>query len=256
MDWIELLGYVAAIATGFVLGAVGSGGSIMALPVLMYVFGIPATEATSYSLFIVGMTAITGTLRAQKKGELHIPVAFKFGLPMMLAVILSRSLILPNIPASFGDFSRDRVLTLLFALIMLGAARALWRGRSDSDGSVRPAWLVIAQGFSTGILTGLVGAGGGFIIVPALVLGLKLPMRFAVGTSLAIIAVNSGFGFAADVVRGFVDINWTLLLTFASLSILGLFVGSRVASSLPQKTTKRAFAVLVAVLALIMLFAG
>lgn len=256
MDWITLLGYVAAIATGFVLGAVGSGGSIMALPVLMYVFGIPTTEATSYSLFIVGMTAITGTIRAQKKGELIISVAVKFGLPMMLAVVLSRSLILPSIPLAIGDFSRDRVITLLFALIMLGAARALWKGRSDSNGSERPAWFVIVQGFGTGLLTGLVGAGGGFIIVPALVLGLKLPMRFAVGTSLAIISVNSGFGFATDVIRGFVDINWGLLLTFAGLSIVGLFIGSRVATALPQKTTKRAFSVLVALMAVIMLTKG
>lgn len=256
MDWITLLGYLAAIVTGFVLGAVGSGGSILAMPVLMYVFGIPATTATSYSLFIVGMTATTGTFRAHKKSELDWTVALKFGLPMMIAVITARSLILPNIPTSFGDFSRDRILTILFAIIMLGAARALWKGRKEGEGGERAHWLVVAQGFGTGLLTGLVGAGGGFIIVPALVLGLKLPMRYAVGTSLAIIAANSGFGFATDVISGFVDIDWKLLLTFASLSIVGLFIGSKVASSLPQKTVKRGFAVLVVLLAITMLLKG
>lgn len=252
MEITVLLGYAAAVLTGFVLGAVGSGGSILAMPVLMYVFGIPATEATSYSLFIVGMTAMTGTFRAQKKSELDWGVALKFGLPMVIAVIIARSLLLPSIPDQLGEFSRDRLLTLLFAVVMLGAARALWKGKKDQATHERPAYLVVLQGFATGLLTGLVGAGGGFIIVPALILGLKLPLRLAVGTSLAIIAFNSALGFATDAVRGFVSIDWTLLLTFAALSIAGLFIGSSVASKLPQRAVKKGFAIMILSIAILM----
>lgn len=256
MDLVQVIGIIAALITGFVLGAVGSGGSILAMPVLMYIFDIPATNATSYSLFIVGMTAITGSVRAYKKGELSIPVALKFGLPMMLAVVLARSILLPNIPTEFYSISRDRALTLLFAFIMLGASRALWKGTATHEGQQRGPLYIILQGFITGIITGLVGAGGGFIIVPALILGLKLPMRFAVGTSLAIIAANSSFGFVTDVLGGFVSIDWGLLLSFATLSIIGLFLGSKVASSLPQHIIKRSFAILVFILSFFMIFKG
>ncbi len=253
MEWITLLGYAAAVLTGIVLGAVGSGGSILALPVLMSVFGVPATEATSYSLFIVGLTATVGAARASQKRELNWSVVFKFGAPMILAVVLARTVILPNVPGQVGGWTRDHIITSLFALIMLAASRALWKKRKEQTGAERPALVVIIQGFATGLLTGLVGAGGGFIIVPALILGLRLSLKEAVGTSLAIIAFNSASGFAADTLRGFVEIDWTLLLRFAGLSIAGLFIGTRLASKLHPQTVKRAFAVLVVLLAIFML---
>lgn len=256
MDELQIIGYLAAILTGFVLGAVGSGGSILAMPVLTTVFMVPTTEATSYSLFIVGMTALTGTIRGHRKSELSWPTALKFGAPMMLAVFVSRFWILPSIPDEWFGVSRDRTLILLFAIVMLGAARAMWKGRGKVKSGNRPSWVVIIQGFATGILTGLVGAGGGFIIVPALVLGLKLPMRLATGTSLAIIAVNSAFGFSTDLIKGFVDIDWELLLPFAGLSIIGLFVGAPLASRLPQQTVKKGFSIFIVLIATYLIIKG
>lgn len=256
MDEFQVLGFLAAILTGFVLGAVGSGGSILAMPVLTTVFLVPTTEATSYSLFIVGMTAITGTVRAHLKSELSWATALKFGVPMMIAVILSRFWILPNIPDLWFGVSRDRALIVLFAIVMLGAAQALWKGRSKIHRGKRPTWIVIVQGFATGILTGLVGAGGGFIIVPALVLGLKLPLRLAAGTSLAIIAFNSAFGFGTDLLRGFVEIDWALLLPFAGLSIVGLFLGAPLSSRLPQQLVKKGFSVFIAIIAIYLIYKG
>lgn len=253
MDWIDILGFLAAILTGFILGAVGSGGSILAMPVLLFVFGVPATEATSYSLFIVGITAASGTIRAQRKSELSWPTVLRFGLPMLFAVILSRSVLLPSIPDAIFNIDRDRIITVLFALLMLGAAKALWSGRKSEKSGSRSPWLVILQGFATGILTGLVGAGGGFIIVPALILGLKLPMRLAVGTSLAIIAINSILGFSTDVIQAYIDIDWPLLLSFAGLSIVGLFIGSAVATKLPDRKVKKGFAVMVVLIAIALL---
>ncbi|NVK27323.1 MAG: sulfite exporter TauE/SafE family protein [Flavobacteriia bacterium] len=253
MEWTIILAYLAAVFTGFVLGGLGSGGSILAMPILMYLFGIPATEATSYSLFIVGATALYGTFRAQKKSNVRWKVVLSFGLPMLVAVAVARSVILPNIPSDVFGLNRDQLITALFAVLMLAASRAMWKGRKSETTGHRPAYVLIVQGVLTGILTGLVGAGGGFIIVPVLVLGLGLPMQVAVGTSLAIIAINSGVGFGTDMITGLVEIKWKLIALFTASSAFGLYLGSSVAYKLPQKQLKKAFAIMIVIIATTML---
>ncbi|KAB2810164.1 sulfite exporter TauE/SafE family protein [Phaeocystidibacter luteus] len=253
MEWTIILAYLAAVFTGFVLGGLGSGGSILAMPILMYLFHIPATEATSYSLFIVGATAFYGTVRAERKSNVRWKVVLSFGLPMLLAVAVARSVILPHIPNDVFGLNRDQVITALFAILMLAASRAMWKGRKSANNGHRPAPVLVLQGVLTGILTGLVGAGGGFIIVPVLVLGLGLSMPVAVGTSLAIIAVNSGVGFGTDMLTGLVEIQWKLIALFTAASAFGLYLGSRVASKLPQAQLKKAFAVMIVIIAVTML---
>lgn len=245
---MTILAYLAAILTGFVLGAVGSGGSILALPILIYLFKIPAIEATSYSLFIVGMTAVYGAFRAQRRNNIRWNVVLAFGLPMLVSVILSRSYILTNIPAEIAGLSRDRIVTILFAIVMLAAARAMWKAKPKEAGH-QPIYLLVFKGLLTGLLTGLVGAGGGFIIVPILVLGMGLSMPVAVGTSLAIIAVNSATGFSTDLIQGTVNLNWQLLIIFTAMSAVGLYIGSSVANKLPQAKLKKAFAAMIVLIA-------
>lgn len=255
MDLLEVLGYVAAIFTGFVLGSLGSGGSILAMPVLMYLFGIDPIEATSYSLFIVGTTAVYGTVKNQAKGMVQWKVVVSFGAPMLLAVAIARALIIPQLPETILGVSAGRFITILFAVLMLFAAFAMWRGRKEKGGH-RSIWILVVQGVFTGLLTGTVGAGGGFIIVPVLILGLGLDVREAVGTSLAVIAVNSAVGFVSDMLVGQMNIDWTIILSFTALSALGLYIGTKVAGKLPQAILKKAFAVMVSIIAVIMLTVG
>lgn len=255
MDLLEVLGYVAAIFTGFVLGSLGSGGSILAMPVLMYLFGIDPIEATSYSLFIVGTTAVYGTVKNQAKGMVQWKVVVSFGAPMLLAVAIARALIIPQLPETILGVSAGRFITILFAVLMLFAAFAMWRGRKEKGGH-RSIWILVVQGVFTGLLTGTVGAGGGFIIVPVLILGLGLDVREAVGTSLAVIAINSAVGFVSDMLVGQMNIDWTIILSFTVLSALGLYIGTKVAGKLPQAILKKAFAVMVSIIAVIMLTVG
>lgn len=255
MELLEILGYVAAIFTGFVLGALGSGGSILALPVLMYLFGIEPVEATSYSLFIVGATAVYGTIKNQRKSRVEWKVVLSFGAPMLIAVAVARSFFIPYLPDEILGFSSGQFITLLFAILMLFAAIAMWKGKKEKGGR-RPMVVLILQGFLTGLLTGTVGAGGGFIIVPVLVLGLSLSVKNAVGTSLAIIAVNSMIGFGSDLLVGKISIDWQLILLFTLMSAAGLYLGSRIANKLPQAILKKAFAVMVSLIALSMIWAS
>lgn len=255
MDLILIGAYLSVILIGFALGAIGSGGSILAFPILIFLFDIPATEATSYSLFMVAVTSVYGTVRAQRRRSVRWDVVFSFGIPMLIAVVLARKYVLPGLPEEILGMDRDRFITVLFALIMLGAARAMWRNRKE-EVSGRARWILIAQGVLTGLLTGLVGAGGGFIIVPVLTVGLGLPMSLAVGTSLAIISINSGLGFATDLISGFIKVKWTMLVIFTVISSFGLYLGSAVSSRLPASTLKKVFGALLVVLALFMLLRG
>lgn len=242
-----ILGYLGALLVGLTLGLLGGGGSILTVPILVYVLGINPVLATAYSLFVVGTTSLVGAVRNMIKGMVDIKVAIVFAIPAFIAVYLTRRYLVPAIPdeiLTFGDFvlTKDLAVMLFFAVIMLAASVSMIRGRKekevDEDAPLKLP-LIVLEGVVVGVLTGLVGAGGGFLIIPALVLFANLPMKRAVATSLVIIAVKSLIGFVGDIQNLVID--WPFLLTFTGFSIVGIFIGIYLNRFIDGKHLKKAF---------------
>lgn len=244
---MEIAGYIASVLIGISLGLIGGGGSVLTLPVLVYLFGIDTITATTYSLFVVGASSLVGSVSYFKKGLINVNTATSFGIPSIMAVLLARHYLLPAIPEQLinvGSFilTRSIILMLLFAVLMLFAAYSMIRKETEeqpaNQQSASKAWVMV-QGFMVGIITGLIGAGGGFLIIPALVNLLKLPVKTAIGTSLIIIALNSltGFGFSL----GKNHINWSFLLTVTLIAMTGIFIGSYLSTKIDGKRLKPAF---------------
>lgn len=257
------MGYLFALLIGVLLGLVGAGGSILTIPVLVYVVGIPAMTATSYSLFIVGTTALAGAYEYWKRGLLHLKTALVFALPSLMAVLLVRKLLLPALPEvmlRIGEviFSKDEFLMILFATFMLLASYSMIRGKCvncDHNDLTKLKFnysLIFVEGIFVGSITGLFGAGGGFLIVPSLVLLANLPMRFAVGTSLLIIAINSLLGFAGDLTH-MMHIDWPFLVMYTSLAVIGIYIGGKISRFVKPAILKVYFGWFVLVMAIVIL---
>ncbi len=244
---LEAFGFIGALAIGLSLGIIGGGGSILTVPVLVYLFGTAPVPATAYSLFVVGVTALVGSAAYMRQGLVSYRTALVFGIPSLVAVYATRSFLLPAIPAelfTMGAFTmtRDLAVMLLFAVLMLAASVSMIRKRkaTDSDGEINYNYpMILVEGLGVGVLTGLVGAGGGFLIIPALVLLARLPMKLAVGTSLLIIAAKSLIGFTGDVAR--MSVDWNFLLAFTALAIAGILLGSLFARRIRAEQLKPAF---------------
>jgi uncharacterized membrane protein YfcA len=248
---MEIAGYIAAVFIGIVLGMMGGGGSILTVPVLVYLLHLDPITATTYSLFIVGITSLTGGARAYVKKQVDFKAVSEFGIPSIFSIFITRHYILPAIPEklfSIGkiDFTRDTMLMIVFALLMLTAS-AFMILNHDDENKEQPLTqdrnskilLLALWGLAIGLITGLLGAGGGFLIIPALVLFVKLPMKTAIGTSLVIIAINSIFGFLFSLKQTTLD--WKILLIFTGLAIIGIYFGSLFAEKIPGKTLKKWF---------------
>lgn len=230
---MEIFGYIASILIGVSLGLIGSGGSILTVPVLVYLFAVDAVAATSYSLFIVGFTAAIGSIAYFKKGLVNVKTALVFGIPSIGAVFLTRAYIVPAIPKevfTIGTFlvTKSILMMLLFAVLMIAASYSMIKKEKkktkEADGPQKFNYpVILIEGAVVGVITGLVGAGGGFLIIPALVLLSKLPMKEAVGTSLVIIAAKSLIGFFGE--GGETLINWTLIATISTFASVGIFIG-------------------------------
>lgn len=245
---MEIIGYLASILIGVSLGLIGGGGSILTVPVLAYLFGLDAVTATGYSLFIVGLTSAVGSVNYYRKGLINVKTAVIFGIPSIIAVYATRAFIVPAIPEhvfSVGDFvvTKGLLLMILFAVLMIVASYSMIKGRKDAGEEVAEQKfnypLILVEGGFVGILTGLVGAGGGFLIIPALVVLSKLPMKMAVGTSLAIIAAKSLLGFSGELGNG--DIDWALLGGISAFAIGGIFVGTALSKRIEGAKLKPAF---------------
>jgi len=243
---METFGYLAAVLIGVSLGLIGGGGSILTVPVLVYLFGVKGADATAYSLFIVGVTALIGTVSYFRRGEIDLKVAAVFGVPSIVAVYLTRAFLVPAIPERIvGDITRDKGLLLLFALLMVAASFSMIRKgkpKAEGEGGPKPIHLgkVLAEGLVVGTLTGLVGAGGGFLIIPALVVLAGLPMKTAVGTSLLIIAAKSLLGFLGDV-QSNASIPWNLILGVTGAAVIGIVVGTAFSKRVSGDKLKPAF---------------
>lgn len=246
---MEIAGYIASLIIGISLGLIGGGGSILTVPVLVYLFGIDPVLATAYSLFIVGATSLIGVVPKYRDNMVNFKTALIFGVPSILAVYATRMWVVPAIPEhifTVGSFimTKPLMLMLLFAVLMTVASISMIRDKyvEQEDPTAKQTFnypLIIVEGLVVGTLTGLVGAGGGFLIIPALVLLSKLPMKQAIGTSLLIIAMKSLLGFLGDLSHTVMD--WKLLLTVTGLAILGLLLGNSFNKKVNAKTLKKAF---------------
>jgi len=243
-----ILGYLGALIVGLTLGLLGGGGSILTVPILVYLLALNPVTATAYSLFVVGTTSLVGSFRNLSKGMVDIKVAVVFAIPAFIAVYLTRRFMVPAIPDEIftvNNFvlTKDLGIMLFFALIMLFASISMIRGRKSNDKEDKKVKLniplIVLEGAVVGVLTGIVGAGGGFLIIPVLVLFANLPMKRAVATSLLIIAAKSLIGFIGDVQN--LTIDWSFLLTFTGISIIGIFIGIYLNKFINEKPLKKAF---------------
>jgi uncharacterized protein len=260
MEVVEFFGYFAALLIGVVLGLIGGGGSILTVPVFVYLFAVNPVTATAYSLFVVGITALVGAFQNMRKGLVDFKTAIVFSIPAFIAVYLTRRFIMPAIPdhiLAIGDFmlTKNIAIMVFFAVIMLLASWSMLRNkRPEPEPGTAIVYnypLIVIEGFVIGILTGLVGAGGGFLIIPALVLLAKLPMKKAVATSLLIIAVKSLIGFIGDIET--MELDWTFLMVISLLSIIGIFAGVKLSRKIDGKKLKKAFGWFVFIMAIYIL---
>ena len=249
MTTLQIVGFSASVLIGVSLGLIGGGGSILTLPVLVYLLGINPVISTAYSLFVVGTTSLVGSVNYMRHHQVNYKAAAVFAVPSFLSVFLTRKFIVPAIPdpvfsTDTFTLSKNVAIMVFFALIMLAASYSMIRDKkTESNQPEAPLTfnfpLIAIEGLLVGILTGIVGAGGGFLIIPALVLLARLPMKMAVGTSLLIIAAKSLVGFLGDV--GTTRVDWPFLLGFTALSVLGIFLGTYLAKYVPGEKLKRAF---------------
>lgn len=244
---MEMLGYLSAILIGISLGLIGSGGSILTVPVLVYLFHVDPILATTYSLAIVGLSSIAGVISRFKQKLVELKTILVFGLPSILGVFLARRFILPAIPNSIEiaqttALAKNDFIMLFFATLMTLAAISmiLNKNKKQVDGQL-PVYgiALMLVGLGEGLLTGIVGAGGGFLIIPALVLIAKLPMKKAIASSIVIISIKSLVGFSGDLLH--VTVDWKFLITLILLSTLGIIIGNFLNKTMDGTKLKKGF---------------
>lgn len=255
---MEALGYVLSIVMGIVLGALGGGGSILTVPIFVYFFKVPAVLATGYSLLIVGATSLLAAWRYHKEQLLDYKIAFIFSIPSVLGVLLARIFILPRLAHTLQlwgmTFSKDQVILIVFSILLCVISFFMFKSKDHQKDQNNPvhqtvfSWFAIAvEGFVVGIVTGFVGAGGGFMIVPALVLLAHIPLRTAIASSLLIISAKSLIGFLGDLSLG-ISYNYGLLLGVLCLTFIGAFLGTRINNLFSVSTLRKGFAVFIIVM--------
>ena len=261
---MEMYGYIASIFMGLSLGMIGGGGSILTVPILVYLFAINPILATAYSLFIVGLTALVGGAFYLRKGEVDLKTGLIFAVPSFVGVYLTRAYVIPQLPDpvfTLGShaISKPLLIMMVFAVLMVVASISMIKTKKTSPTATKelPATsrflLISLEGLIVGGITGFVGAGGGFLIIPALVLLVGMPMKIAVGTSLFIIAAKSLLGFIGDVQHQ-AYIDWHLLIMLSGIAVVGLFVGILLSKKVSEKALKKGFGFFVLIMGTLILF--
>jgi uncharacterized protein len=246
-------GIIAFLIIGLILGLIGGGGSLLGVPVLVYVLCIEADLATTYSLFIVGMTALVGAISYVKKGEVSAEAILNFALASVITVFCMRKFIMPNIPAEFMfkgiHIHKHTLIMVVFAFLILSASYSMIISRKPNrvkdvkwnEFTKTPLGFpfVVLLGVLIGVITGFVGAGGGFIIVPVLMIFMRLNFKKAIGTSLCIVALNSIIGFLGNL--GHQNLDWLFLLGISAVCGVGILLGSLLSNKISSKKLKPAF---------------
>ena len=247
---MEILGYIGALLIGLILGLIGSGGSVLAVPIFIYLFLLDEKIATAYSLFVVGSTSLVGSLSYRKKKLINWNQVLLFGVPSVISVVLVRNFLIPYIPEiiisiSGYNVSRRILILGLFSILLILSSIMMFNNKKSKPSRRDLNYLkIISEGSLVGALTGLIGAGGGFLIIPSLVILGKLPMKEAVGTSLVIISLKSLLGFFFGDAFLY-QIDWTLILKFTFISILGIFIGNYFSVFINAKLLKKIFGVFI-----------
>jgi len=261
---MELFGYFLSLIMGLILGLLGGGGSILAVPILVYCFNVPATLATGYSLFIVGITSLVAALRYKKDQLLDIKVAILFSIPSIIGVLFSRLFILPMIPEYLQItrylIAKDQLVLFVFALLIIVIAFFMFRSKDEETNVLKedkervsyPYLLIGIEGLLVGIVTGFVGAGGGFMIVPALTLLAKIPLRKAIATSLLIISSKSIIGFLGDVMGG-VSYSYSFIFSILLITLLGTAIGTQLNKYFSVSKLRKGFAYFVLIMGIFIL---
>ena len=258
---MEIIGFAASVVMGLSLGLIGGGGSILTVPILVYLFHVDPVVSTAYSLFVVGLTSLAGSFSHFKKGNVHLKTAVIFGVPSIISVYAVRKFVVPIIPDTIFTFNsfvltKPLAVMVLFALLMVVASVSMIKKSKKAgptNGTVQYNYpLIFGEGLVVGGITGLVGAGGGFLIIPALVLFAKLPMKQAVGTSLLIIALKSLIGFTGDL-GGDLIIDFKFMLIFSAFAMVGIFAGSYLTRFIPNEKLKPAFGYFVLIMGIYIL---
>jgi uncharacterized protein len=261
MDTLQIFGYLGALIVGLVLGLVGGGGSILTVPLLVYILGYNPVIATAYSLFVVGSSSLVGTIQKFRKGLADFKIGLAFSFPSFIAVYLSRRYLVPNLPETLFTIqnyhlTKDMAIMTFFAMVMLVASFSMIKNKKDDEQEIlnikQPYYKTFFQGLVIGTITGIIGAGGGFLYVPALVLWANLPMKKAVGTSLIIVTINSLIGFTGDLQN--IEIDWFFLLTFSSFTIIGVLIGIFLSKFISGKRLKKGFGWLILIMAIYIIF--
>lgn len=248
MEINYIIGYILAVVVGITLGLIGSGGSILSVPVLVYIMGIEPILATAYSLFVVGTTALVGGFQKATQKLVDFKKVLLFGVPTISAVFLTRKFIVPAIPDivfSTATFTLNKsvLIMVVFAIVMISASIRMIKPVKEkiiNDDAKLNYFRIIVQGLFIGLVAGFVGAGGGFLIIPALLFLAKTPMKMAVGTSLFIVAIQSLIGFVGDI-RPDQIIDWKVVLIFTGCSIIGVFIGNYLSKKISGDKLKTGF---------------
>ncbi|GLU55735.1 UPF0721 transmembrane protein [Dyadobacter frigoris] len=246
---MEIIGYLASILAGLSLGMIGGGGSILTVPILVYLFSVSPLNATEYSLFIVGITSLIGVIPLHREKSIDFKMALLFGIPSAMAVIFARKVILPAIPEEIILFNsviilRRLMIMLFFAIVMIAASLLMIFRKEKVEKNIKSdpqkhLGLIFCEAISVGTISGISGAGGGFLIIPLLTILNKIPMKKAIGTSLLIIGVQSMIGFFAGLSTANPD--WNLLLKITTLSVSGFFAGNYLSIKFSAATLKNSF---------------
>jgi uncharacterized membrane protein YfcA len=243
---MEIAGYIASLLIGITMGLIGGGGSILTIPILVYLFALSPTLAISYSLFIVGSTSLVGAYNNYRKGLINFQTVMLFGSSSITTVFIARKFIIPYLPDVFfriGSFevTHSLFVMVVFAILMLAASVSMMRSRKivAVQQTKEKPWMLVFYGVLIGLVTGFLGAGGGFLLIPALVIIMKLPMKEAIGTSLLIIALNSLIGFLGDIGRH--EIDWKFITIISAIAIAGIFIGGYFNQKVNSEKLKKGF---------------
>ena len=248
MEWYQLVGYVLGLLMGITLGLIGAGGSALTVPIMVFLFQLDATLATTYSLFIVGLTSLFGSFKQIKEKRVAWDFVTLFGVPSIFSIFVSRRYLLPAIPKDIFELSslivtKDNLLLGVFSLVLMAASYSMIKKqeyKEQQSNQKANNFNLVLGGLVVGLVTGMLGAGGGFLIIPALVLWGKLPMKKAAATSLMIITINSILGFAFDE-HGIRRIDWGHMFVFSVLAILGIFIGIKLSEKISGEKLKPIF---------------